>query len=303
LRILVTGATGFVGRWAAKALTMRGAEVFSLSRAASQPGASGHAIAADLLDHASIRQVVNDIRPNTVLHLAWDVSHGRFYQAPANLDWLAASIHLARAAVDAGASRIVGVGTCVEYAPPEEHDCDEHTTLVEPTTLYGISKDAARRAISGYASEIGFSFAWARLFHMFGPFEDPRRLVPSVSVQLACGLPAALSSGRALRDFMDVRDVGEALAMLTLSDVAGAVNIGSGRAVSVGEIADHLADIAGRGGLIRRGDLPDRPDEAPRIVAATRRLNAEVGYPPPRPLRENLADAYDWWLNRAKSVA
>src|SRR5205807_1821396 len=78
LRILVTGATGFVGRWAARALATRGAEVFSLSRAASQPGASGHAIAADLLDHASIRKVVNDIRPNTVLHLAWDVSHGQF---------------------------------------------------------------------------------------------------------------------------------------------------------------------------------------------------------------------------------
>ncbi len=156
--------------------------------------------------------------------------------------------------------------------------------------------------ISRYAAENGFSFAWARLFYIFGPFEDARRLVPSVSIHLARGLPANLSSGRAVRDFMDVRDVGEALAMLTLSDVTGTVNVGSGRAVSIGAIADHLADIVGRRDLIRLGTVPDRPDEAPRIVAATRRLNTEVGYPPPRPLRDSLAEVYNWWQHQAKSV-
>ncbi len=303
VRVLVTGATGFVGRWATNALTARGAEVVRLSRTASQGGNGGPVVAANLLDPNAIRRVVNEVRPNVVLHLAWDVSHGRFYQAAANLDWLAASVHLARAAIDAGVSRIVGVGTCVEYSPPENDDCDEDTTPAEPNTLYGISKEALRRVISRYAAENGFSFAWARLFYLFGPFEDARRLVPSVSIQLARGLPAELSSGRALRDFMDVRDVGEALAMLTLSDVTGTVNVGSGRAVSIGAVADQLAEIAGRSDLIRRGTLPDRPDEAPRIVAATRRLNTEVGYPAPRPLRDSLAEAYNWWQDQAKSVA
>ena len=217
---------------------------------------------------------VDEVRPNVVLHLAWDVNHGQFYQAAANLDWLAASVHLARAAIDADVSRIVGVGTCGEYSPPANDDCDEETTPAEPNTLYGTSKEALRRVISRYAAENGFSFAWARLFNLFGPFEDVRRLVPSVSIHEA-RLSASFSSGRAVRDFMDVRDVGEALAMLTLSDVTGIVNVGSGRGVSIGAIADHLADIAGRRDLIRRGTLTDRPDEAPRIVAATRRLNIE----------------------------
>ncbi len=240
MRVLVTGATGFVGRWATSALTARGAEVIRLSRAASHSGDFEPVVVANLLDPNSIRSAVNEVRPNVVLHLAWDVSHGRFYQAAANLDWLAASVHLARAAIDAGVSRIVGVGTCVEYSPPENDDCDEDTTPAEPNTLYGISKEALRRVISRYAAENGFSFAWARLFYLFGPSEDARRLVPSVSIQLARGLPAELSSGRALRDFMDVRDVGEALAMLTLSDVTGTVNVGSGRAVSIGAVADQL---------------------------------------------------------------
>jgi nucleoside-diphosphate-sugar epimerase len=303
LRVLVTGATGFVGRWAAKALSARGAEVFCLLRNASRPAEIGHTIVADLLDGGSVRKVVTDIRPNAVLHVAWDVSHGKFYQAAVNLDWLAASIQLARVAADAGVSRIVGVGTCVEYAAPEEEDCDEQTTPVQPTTLYGISKDAVRRVIAGYAPQAGFSFAWARLFHMYGPFEDQRRLVPSVCVRLAQGAPVEISSGSVLRDFMDVRDVGEALAMLTLSKVTGGVNIGSGRAVRVADIAGQLADIAGRADLIRHGALPGRSNEAPRIVATTRRLNHEVGYSPSRPLLESLAETYAWWRCRTASVA
>src|SRR5258708_4083525 len=110
VRVLVTGATGFVGRWATNALTARGAEVVRLSRTASHGGNGGPVVAANLLDPNAIRRVVNEVRPDIVLHLAWDVSHGRFYQAAANLDWLAASVHLARAAIDAGVSRIVGVG-------------------------------------------------------------------------------------------------------------------------------------------------------------------------------------------------
>src|SRR6202043_1069925 len=115
-------ATGFVGRWATKALIARGVEVVHLSRTASHSGDRGHLFAVDLLDPASICRVVNDVRPNTVLHLAWDVSHGQFYQAAGNLDWIAASIHLARVAVEAGASRIVGVGTCAEYSAPQVGD-------------------------------------------------------------------------------------------------------------------------------------------------------------------------------------
>jgi len=78
VRVLVTGATGFVGRWATNALTARGAEVVRLSRTASQGGNGGPVVAANLLDPSAIRRVVNEVRPNVVLRLAWDVSHGEF---------------------------------------------------------------------------------------------------------------------------------------------------------------------------------------------------------------------------------
>lgn len=303
MRVLVTGASGFVGKWATKGLADRGAEVFALSRSAIEPGDAEQVIAADLFNLHFIRDVLKDIRPNMILHLAWNVEHGRFREAPVNVDWVEATVHLARAAVNAGVTRIVGVGTCIEYAVPEHGICDETTTPVVPTTLYAISKNSARQALADLSTQGAFSFAWARMFYLFGPFEDPRRLVPSVCAQLARGAPVRLSSGRAVCDFMDVRDAGTALAALTVSHVEGAVNIGSGRGVAVGEIANQIAHLAGRPELIVDATSPDRSEAPTRIVAATRRLTGEVGHPPPRPLEQGLAEAFAWWRSRAETAA
>jgi nucleoside-diphosphate-sugar epimerase len=302
LRVLVTGASGFVGRWAVTGLLRRGAEVFAMSRRPLvTPGAN--AAAGDLLDAAATRRIVTATRPDTILHCAWMVEPGKFWGAAENLDWVAASMHLARAAAEAGAARFVGVGTCFEYAWPDAGVCDELTTAVTPTNLYAIAKDAVRRALAGWAVQSQLSFAWARLFHLYGPFEHPSRLVSSIAINVARGEPAPISSGRAVRDYMDVRDAGDALAALAVSRVENAVNIASGRPATVAEIADLIGRTAGRTDLIARGSLPDRPDEPPRILAATQRLVTEVAAPPPRPLEQGLAEAYAWWQSRAENVA
>jgi nucleoside-diphosphate-sugar epimerase len=295
VRVLVTGASGFLGRPAIRSLADRGAEVFALARNLSRVAAPVRQISSDLFDAERVRQIVDDVRPHAILHLAWYVAHDRFWQAAENLDHVAATMWLARVAADAGVSRFVGVGTCFEYAWPESGLCDEFDTAVAPATLYGISKDAAQRILSRFASNGAFSFAWARPFHLYGPFEPPLRLVASIAAALGTGRPARISSGMAVRDFMDVRDAGDALAALTLSPVTGPVNIASGRAASVAEIADQLGRIAGRPDLVMRGALPDRPDEPPRVIAATARLAREVGFVPSRSLEQGLAEAYAWW--------
>ncbi len=302
MRVLVTGASGFIGRWAVAGLVQRNIEVVALSRSpAAAPGA--HAIAVDLLDTGATRRVLTDVRPDTILHAAWSVEPGRFWGAGENLDWLAATVQLARAAADAGVTRIIGVGTCFEYAWPDNGICDEKTTPVGPTTLYAVAKDSARRALAGWGAETKLSFAWARLFFLYGPFEHPSRLVPSIAINLARGLRAPLSSGGIVRDFMDVRDAGNALAALTVSRVENEVNIGSGHSATLEQVANCLGRAAARPDLIACGALPDRPHEPPRIVAATGRLRTEVGAPAPRPLEQGLSDTYAWWQSRAEDMA
>lgn len=298
MRILVTGASGFVGRWAVAELVTRGVETIAVSRRpAFAEGA--RTIACDLLDPAAMRRALAEARPDVILHLAWTVEHGKFWNAPDNLNWVAATLHLMRAAREVGVRRFVGVGTCFEYDWPAESDCDERTTPIIPTTLYAVAKDAVRRIGSEWGE---LAFAWARLFYLYGPEENENRFVASVASRLARREPALLSRGLAVRDFMHVRDGGAALATAALSEMTGPINIASGRGAAIRDIAEILARLAGRPDLLRIGGVPDRPGDPPRIVGTARRLREETGFSPRYGLEAGLSDVYAWWASRVKSM-
>lgn len=297
MRVLVTGASGFVGRWAVDALVARGAEVLAVSRQ-PRPVARAETIACDLLDPAAARKLLAETRPDAILHLAWTVEHGKFWTTPENLDWAAATLGLMRAAQDAVVSRFVGTGTCFEYDWPENADCDETETPARPTTLYAVAKDSVRRIGMEWG---GLPFAWARLFYLYGPDEHPDRLVASIARRLARCERAPMSQGLAIRDFMHVADAGAALAAVALSDLTGPVNIATGEAASIRDIAGTLARAARRPDLLGVGDLPDRAGDPPRIVGAVRRLRDEVGFAPRFSLAEGLADVYAWHASRVET--
>lgn len=162
-----------------------------------------------------------------------------------------------------------------------------------PATRYGQAKNALRRHLA--ESDRGLSWAWARLFHLFGPGEDRRRLVPSIALALLDERPALCTAGTQQRDFMDARDAGAALTALVDAPVEGPINIASGKAVAVAEIANALGRIAGRPELIRLGALPQRPGDPPLIVADTQRLARELGFRPRYDLRNGLVHCWNWW--------
>ncbi len=297
-RILVTGANGFIGRHALAPLVASGAEVHGVVRGeprAAVDGVTWHRL--DLLDPGARARIVEGVQPDTIVHFAWNVEHGKFWTAPENLDWVGASLDLLRRAAETGLTRFVGLGTCFEYAPQTEHDCDETATPIDPFMLYGMSKDATRRMIEAFARQNSLSWAWGRFFLLYGPDETPTRLVPQVAQRLIKGEPAPIGTAERPRDFMDCRDAGAATAALALSKVDGPVNIASGHAASVRDVAETMARIAGHPELVNIGAFPDR-DEPERIVARVDRLTREVGFTDIRPLDQGLSEALDWW--RAK---
>ena len=117
-------------------------------------------------------------------------------------------------------------------------------------------KNALRIEAQTIANEYGTSFAWARLFNAYGACEDRGRLVPSIIGAILRNEPAKCSSGQQVRDFMDVRDLGSALAALTLSDVQGPINLGSGRQTKIAEVAETIGRLMGRPDLIALGSVP-----------------------------------------------
>jgi len=293
-RVLVTGGTGLIGPHAVAELVRRGAEVHVVARRIPDPVPAGvTAHAGNLLDADAMAALVAELRPTHLLHLAWVTAHGLYWRSPENLDWLAATVRLARAFAEAGGTRMVTAGTCAEYGWTDPAlvtgDCGERTTPLQPHTFYGTVKDACRRTLEAYAAEAGIQAAWGRVFLLYGAAEDRRRLVASIIASLWAGEPAACSAGTQIRDFLAVEDMGAAFAALTLSDVCGPVNLGSGEPRSIADVALAIGRLMGRPDLIRLGALPMRSDDPPRLVADVRRLRDEVGFVPAAGFEKRLA--------------
>jgi nucleoside-diphosphate-sugar epimerase len=301
MRVLVTGGTGFVGRHAVKSLLASGHIVVCTSRA-PQRDTNVEWIDSDLLKPGEAARVVHVANPDAILHLAWATEHGKFWTDATNLAWVAASCELASAALKHGVRRFCASGTCFEYDWPPQGDCDEAKTPAANHHLYDTAKDSCRRALAAFASQYEISFAWGRMFLLYGPHEHPARLVPSVARAILAGRPAECSSGAGLRDFMDTRDAGAAIAALTISNVQGTVNIASGEPRKIADVARMIGDISGRSELIRLGALADRKNEPPRITAVVNRLRDEVGFRSSISLETGLRDALDFWTKASDEL-
>ena len=297
-RVLVTGASGFIGRHTWSALGDRGFEVHAVtSQARAASPVQWHT--ADLLHPPDVQRVIDAVRPTHLLHLAWYAVPGRFWTSPENLRWVQATIEIARAFAAAGGQRLVAAGTCAEY-DRSDADCDERETPLKPSTLYGVCKHASRTILEAYA-EGRFSTAWGRVFHLYGPDEHPDRLVPSVICSLLEGRPALCTSGVQVRDFLHVVDVADAFAALLDSAVHGPVNIASGSPHPVAEVVSEIGRQIDAEALVRLGARSTPPHDPPRLTARVARLRDEVGWSPSVDLIGGLRATIDWWRARIEA--
>ncbi|MEJ7891590.1 MAG: NAD-dependent epimerase/dehydratase family protein [Solirubrobacteraceae bacterium] len=157
--------------------------------------------------------------------------------------------------------RAVLAGTCAAYAWTTPVLAE--ASALRPTTLYSAAKHATHTVAASLAAQDDWELAWARLFFLYGEGDPGPRLIPSVAHALAEGVPAQTSSGEQRRDFLHVADAGAALAALAAADgVTGPVNVGSGVAPQVRDVAQRLADLAGRPELLRLGARPGGDEPA-----------------------------------------
>jgi len=304
MRFLLTGAAGFVGSRVARLLVRTGHTVFAII----QPESSSerledcisrlHPLYVDLRDAQAVRRLLKEAKPECVVHLAWYTVPGKYWSAVENLDCVTMTIALAQSAAENGCRRFVGIGSCAEY------DWDygflsEVATPLNPRTIYGVCKNETRILIEAFCAQVPMEFAWARLFYLFGPWEDPCRLVPSVIRALLKGEVAACTEGKQMRDFLHVDDAASAICAFASSGRQGAVNVGSGEPVSVRDIVDLIGRTLGRSDLISYGAIQPDPNDPPLLLADVRRLRKEVGWCPSLSLREALINTVQWWREKS----
>jgi nucleoside-diphosphate-sugar epimerase len=293
MRVLVTGASGFIGRPAAELLVRSCAEVHAVGR--RDPGIANltyHRL--DLLGCSDFAPLLARLQPTHLLHFAWVTTPRLLWTTAENLDWLAASVRLVRAFAAAGGRRAVLAGTGAEYSW-REPILDERSTPLLPATSYGQSKASLFQILEKFSPQLGISLAWGRVFVPFGPREKAGRLLPDTIRALLEGHPVELTDGLQQLDFMYVDDVAAGFVQLLRSDVEGAVNIASGTARSVRSVVEAFAARTGGHDLLRFGARARDPWEVPILRPTVSRLSEEVGFTARYAWDEAVGRTVDWW--------
>lgn len=293
MRVFVTGATGFVGSHVTEALRARGHEVHALVLAGDPFGARlGEGVVrieGDLLAPETYAPALQALRPDACVHLGWVADPRTYLSARVNVNLLAASARLASQLVDLGCARIVAAGTCFEY--DTSLGWLTESSALRPRHLYSTCKRALHDLMVHLVAGTKTTLAWTRLFWLYGPHEQPGRLVPAVIDALLAGEEARVSAGDRIRDFMHVVDAAAAIVhVLEDTSFEGPINVATGRPVAVREVVETIArNIPGGTRRVAWGAVKPRPDDPPFVCADVRRL-AATGFLPRFDLATGIVD-------------
>jgi len=313
--VLVTGAGGFVGSAVVRALVAAagdgsgrladGSPVESVV-AVLRPGGSTDRLEtvegsplltiaeADVASPAFADLLAVE-RPVAIVHAALPATAYERFDYEAALEPLRAAF-ASLALVEGG--RLLHAGSAWTLAAGL--DLAEDAPLVAGTP-YTRTKVAEDGALAEFGRQEGVPWFSLRLFNLFGRYEAPTRLLPTLVDRLSQGLPAELSRGDQVRDFTDVDDAARAF-VAALAAPSSACNrvihIGSGRATSTRELAAMVADILGRDDLLRFGARETEDAGVPALTADPARAHALLGWRPGAPLERRVREAVEWWLAR-----
>lgn len=301
--VLITGATGLIGRQCIAPLIQAGYEVHVVSRnplPAFQNMVNWHQV--NLLIPEEVTSMMSDVTPSHLLHFAWVTDHGQFWASDLNLDWVRASIYLLQEFIALGGVRVVMAGTCAEYSWSDGAECLEDETPIKPVTLYGVSKNVLRLMMEAYCQKKNVSSAWGRIFSVYGPGETSCRLIPMSIQALNDNRVPVIKEGGNVRDYIYSVDLARAFVALLDSNVTGAVNIASGEPVRLNELVLHLADRMGKLSMMLNdagfAHTSKQTGNPPKLVANIQRLRNLVNWQPKYTLSEGLEQTINEWLER-----
>ncbi len=292
-KVILTGASGFVGRQVITSLLERDYEVHAVSHNLPPVNLISKNLfwhEANLLEFEDVEKLTKKVKATHLLHFAWFVEHGKFWNAPENEIWVEASLNLLKNFRECGGERVVASGTCFEYSFNDEVLSEEKSRLI-PQTIYGKCKLDLQKSLSDF----DISWAWGRIFFLYGEYESPKRLIASVIRSLVKDEFAHCSHGNQIRDFLYVKDAADAFAALLDSEVEGCVNVASGEGIKIKEMVLQVAKQLDKRENVRFGVIDSPPDEPQYIVADTERLRAEVEWKPKHTLLQGIEETIKFW--------
>jgi nucleoside-diphosphate-sugar epimerase len=294
--LVITGASGFVGKHVLPLLMQHSIEIHAISRQKMEVPFNGiHWHQVNLFHADDVGRFMNSVKPTHLLHLAWEATPGVYWNSLTNFQWVEASLCLMRHFYDHGGQRMVTAGTCAEYEWGENTLIEDLSPLTY-SSPYAVCKNYARALIEDFSKQTGLSCAWGRIFFAYGPYEKSNRLIPYAIRSLLLNQEIRCTDGKHRRDFLFAQDVAEAFISILMSKVEGPVNIASGTAVSIKEVLQQISQRIGKPELIQYGALPITHAEMPLVEGRIHKLQ-ELGWTPKVNLQQGLEDTIKWWKN------
>lgn len=299
--VLVTGGSGFVGACTVRALVGRGHTVHVLLRDPARAWRLAsiwrhiHAHQADLMDAAATRSVLEAVRPQVVLHLA---THGAYESQADARAILEANIlgtyNLLEAASTSDVPLFVNTGSSSEYGFRSESMSETHR--LEPNSFYAVAKAAQTHLCSLFDRRSSMATVMFRLFSVYGPWEDPGRLLPTLIRRARAGLPLEMVAPEIARDFVYVEDVVDALGDFSkLVHLRGEViNLGSGQQTTLREVTEIILELLVSRSEVHWGAMSPRHWDTSRWSADASKAKRLLGWTAQQPLREGLARTAAW---------
>ncbi len=270
-RLLITGASGFIGKHVLDQLLDHPCEIHAVSRYPCNAPVNVNWHLSDLLvDDPG--KLIHDIQPTHLLHMAWDVTHGACWQSDANEAWYQASLRLLDAFIEHGGQRAVVCGTCAEY-DWQDGLCNEETTPLSDDTAYARYKCKLLDELKNRP----VSWGWARPFWVYGPGEPAEKIVSSTVINLINDQPAICKQPHLQRDMVYVADVAKGLIILLDQMENGIVNLGTGQAVPLLKIMQEVGRQLNRPDLILSSQAPDL-HQSPQVVADPQKSENWLGW-------------------------
>jgi UDP-glucose 4-epimerase len=313
MKIVVTGASGHLGRYLVAQLAEAGHELVAVSRAGALPAlpfgtserrGSVRALAVDIRDDAAVAKLARELGPEVALaHLAaWHPPATASTSAAERAALIETNVHGTMRVLEAARSGGGGRGgvACVVYASTFEVYAEleggatelSESSRLAPRTDYGATKLSGEDHLLSFADEEGTRVSALRLPAVYGPGELTPRALPNFLRAVARGeRPTIFGDGEDLRDQIHVRDAARALACAIRGTAHGIFNVADGEKHSIAEIARVALEVAAMPGAPER-----KPRQKPRCDyhMDTRKAQSELAFSATTPLRQGMAEEYAW---------
>lgn len=289
MKILLTGATGFIGGAFLRLALLRGHTVAALLRPGKEPprleAGKGRLVWVRGTLEAPPWRGIEVFQPECCVHTAWITTPGVYLEAPENHQFERWSLALARRLGELGMRHMLALGTCIEYQAGPAPLLEDQTPLAS-TTTYARCKVSLHAALQKACAKRGWSLCWGRVFYPYGPGEPPARLCSSIISQFAASRQVVLKTPTSTKDYIYIEDLADAMLTVVEQRAQGTINLGTGQGVTVREIAQTLAVLMNRPGLIEESDAP-AADPLGFVVADASRLRG-LGWQPKHDLGAGL---------------